>query len=68
MSANYGDQFMLCPACSGRAECESVDVGVGLYLRGDYHCDCGWEIDGPEDFGFVGMDDRPFAPLEEPTP
>jgi len=53
---------MNCPACGGIAECESVDVGVGLVLRGDFACECGWEIDGPEDFGFIeGPDDGPQA-------
>lgn len=60
----YGAQFMECPACGGRAECESVDVGVGLILRGDYACWCGWEIDSENDFGFVLMDERPFCPLD----
>ena len=62
--SNYGAQFMTCPNCGARAECESVDVGVGLYLKGDYACHrCDWEINGPNDFGFVGMEDREFAPL-----
>jgi hypothetical protein len=30
--SNYGDQFMKCP----------VDVGVGLYIRDEYICDCGY--------------------------
>ncbi len=63
--SNYGDQFMKCPNCGGRAECESVDVGVGLYLRGDYACpDCGWEIHSENDFGFIDVDEVPFAPPE----
>ena len=41
--SNYGDQFMTCPECGKRAESDSVDVGVGLYIRGDYSCECGWE-------------------------
>lgn len=61
---NYGDQFMKCPMCGGRAECEAVDVGVGLYLRGDYCCHaCGWDIDGPVQ-PELSMDERPFAPVD----
>lgn len=63
-SSNYGQQFMTCPACGSVAQCDAVDVGVGLYVSGQYICDCGWEIDGPDDFGFVGMEDRPFANIE----
>lgn len=62
---NYGDQYMRCPACGATAKCEAVDVGVGLYLRGDYTCSrCDWEINGPGDFGFVGCDDVPPAPVD----
>lgn len=41
---NYGDQFMKCPDCGGQAESDAVDVGVGLYIAGNYWCECGWEI------------------------
>lgn len=41
---NYGDQFMACHECGGQAESDAVDVGVGLYITGNYWCDCGWEI------------------------
>lgn len=60
---------MTCPACGERAESDSVDVGIGLMVRGNFACSCGWEIDGPEDFGFVDMDARPFCPepLGEPA-
>lgn len=44
---NYGDDRMQCPMCGGIAYSDSVDVGVGLYIRGNYECSCGWEIDGP---------------------
>jgi hypothetical protein len=57
----YGADQMPCPACGGMAESESVDVGVGLMIRGNFHCDCGWEIDGPDDFGFVELDEVEFA-------
>jgi len=61
--SNYGDQFMTCPNCGARAESEAVDVGVGLYIKGDYSCSrCDWEIYGPMDYGFIGMEDREFAP------
>jgi len=63
--SNYGADQMECPACGGVAECENVDVGVGLYLRGDYSCPCGWEIGGPEDYGFVTLDQVEFAPIGE---
>ena len=33
--SNYGDQFMTCPECGGRAESDAVDVGVGLYIAGN---------------------------------
>jgi hypothetical protein len=55
---------MPCPACGGIARCESVDVGVGLYCKDDFTCECGWEIDGPNDYGFIEMDEREFAPPE----
>lgn len=46
--SNYGDQFMTCPMCGSIAESEAVDVGVGLYIKGDYVCSqCDWETDGP---------------------
>jgi len=61
--SNYGNQFMKCTNCGSIAESESVDVGVGLYIKGDYAChNCDWEIYGPLDYGFVGMEDRKFAP------
>lgn len=40
----HGDQFMACPECGGQAESDAVDVGVGLYIAGNYSCECGWEI------------------------
>lgn len=57
--SNYGDQFMACPNCGATVEAESVDVGVGLYIRDEWACACGWEMYGPLDFGFIGCDDRP---------
>ena len=76
--SNYGDQFMKCPECAGTAESDAVDVGVGLYIAGNYWCECGWEItaDGkanvatyddwfPEedsDWVSIGYSDPPPAP------
>lgn len=36
---------MRCPECGGIAESDSVDVGVGLYVRGNFACPCGWEYE-----------------------
>jgi hypothetical protein len=36
---------MRCPECDRIAESESVDVGVGLIVRGDFICDCGWQAE-----------------------
>jgi len=61
---NYGAQFMACPKCGNTVEAESVDVGFGLYINDEWACDrCSWEMYGPLDFGFIGMDDREFCPL-----
>jgi hypothetical protein len=62
----YGADRMKCPACGGIAESDSVDVGVGLIVRGNFSCECGWEIHSPNDFGFLDLDERPFAPPEVP--
>ena len=62
----YGADRMKCPACGDIAESDSVDVGVGVIVRGNFNCACGWEIDGPEDYGFIEMDERPFPPHREP--
>jgi len=61
MSALAPDQ-MRCPQCGDIAESDSVDVGVGLQVRGNFVCECGWEIDGPDDFGFVEIEEVEFAP------
>lgn len=39
---NYGDQFMRCPECGGVAEAECVDIGVGIYIKDEYECSCGY--------------------------
>lgn len=36
--------MMICPECGGKAYSDSVDVGVGLIVRGNFECECGWEI------------------------
>ena len=43
MNGNHRADQMTCPECGGIAESESVDVGVGLVVRGDFVCPCGWE-------------------------
>ena len=60
----YGADRMKCPACGGLATCESVDVGVGLVIRGDFSCACGWEIDAEGDFGFIEEHEIEFPPVE----
>lgn len=60
---NYGQDRMECPMCGKTAYSDSVDVGVGLYIRGNFECECGWEIDGeiqPE----LSMDWIKTLPLE----
>lgn len=44
-SVRLRDDQMICPECGSIAESESVDVGVGLYIRGNYECACGWEYE-----------------------
>lgn len=61
--SNYGSQFMECPECGRTVEAESVDVGVGLYIKDEWACVCGWEMYGRLDFGYVKMDEREFCPL-----
>lgn len=64
MSSNWGADRKPCPVCGGVAECESVDVGVGLILNtaAGFMCyDCGWQEGGPDDFGFIDIDERPFV-------
>lgn len=61
---NYGSDKMACPQCGGVAECESVDVGVGIYLHPDgFSCHCGWIENGPDDWGFITESERPFVPV-----
>lgn len=38
-----GPGEMLCPRCASVAQCELVDIGVGMQQVTPYHCeDCGW--------------------------
>lgn len=40
------DDQMICPDCGAVAESDSVDVGVGLLVRGNFYCAaCEWDID-----------------------
>lgn len=48
---------MKCPNCGGIAESDSVDVGVGLYVRGNFACSCGWEIDAEGKMNVAAYDD-----------
>jgi hypothetical protein len=55
-----------CPACKAPTTVDTVDIGVGNMPVGERYCMnplCDWEESGPTDFGFVGMEDRPFAPV-----
>jgi lysyl-tRNA synthetase class I len=40
---NLPADAMLCPECGKIAYSESVDVGVGLIVEGNFVCECGWE-------------------------
>lgn len=64
----------ICPQCGELAECDSVDVGVGLILNTEagFYCGaCGWQENSENDFGFVPENgEGAFAPIdtfEEPT-
>lgn len=64
--SNYGQDRMDCPQCGAIVHAESVDVGVGLYIKDEWACDqCGWEMYGPMDHGFLTMEEIPSSPLEE---
>lgn len=63
--ANYGDQYMPCPECEGTAESDAVDVGVGLYISGNYACNlCGWESDADGKAAVATYDD--WFPDQDP--
>ena len=63
---NYGSDKEVCPNCGDMAEADSVDVGVGVYVNYDtMHCvTCGWAPDGPDDFGFVTLEEIETLPVE----
>lgn len=48
---------VVCPECGHIAECESIDVGVGLYISGNFSCDCGWESDADGKFNVASYED-----------
>ncbi len=45
MSRNLPLDQMVCPECGGIAESDSADIGVGLMVRGNFACLCGWAIE-----------------------
>lgn len=45
MTKPLAQDQMVCPECGGIAESDSVDVDIGLIVRGNFACACGWEID-----------------------
>lgn len=48
---------MVCPECWRVATSESVDVGVGLIVRGNFECACGWEYDADGKLNVATYDD-----------
>jgi hypothetical protein len=48
-----------CPACGGKTY---VDHYENFALEA--YCPCGWEEGGPDDHGYLTMDERPSAPPE----
>jgi hypothetical protein len=46
-----------CPACGGKTY---VDHYENFALEA--YCPCGWEEGGPDDHGYLTMDERPSAP------
>lgn len=51
---------MICPSCGSITVSDSVDIGVGIQVRGNFHCKC-CEWDMPED-------PAPFALIEDDDP
>lgn len=51
------DDQMRCPSCGGIATSDSVDVGVGLYVAGNFSCSCGWELEAEGKLNVVSYDD-----------
>jgi hypothetical protein len=59
---------MTCPRCSGIAESDSVDIGVGIQVRGNFYCPaCEWCAEEPTDaeLGLDDMGDELFAAARE---
>lgn len=53
MTYTYRADQMACPNCGGIAVSDSVDIGVGLQVRGNFACDaCHWCADAE-----LGLDD-----------
>ena len=50
---------MICPKCGRIAESDTVDIGVGLQVRGNFRCyGCGWSVEPPTADG-LGLTDWP---------
>lgn len=56
MTRIYPSYQMECPDCGETAESDHVDVGVGIIVRGNFACLCGWEYeaDGKANVGEYG--------------
>lgn len=48
---------MHCPECGCIATSDSVDVGVGLIVRGNFECRCGWEYDADGKMNVAAYED-----------
>lgn len=48
---------MICPECGAIAVSDSVDIGVGIQVRGNFYCEaCHWAkptAETPLDLGFL---------------
>lgn len=66
--SNYGDQYMKCPECGGVAEAECVDVGVGLYIKDEYECSCGYNSSARQRMNVATYDDYFPAAANENVP
>jgi hypothetical protein len=53
---DLGPDQMVCPNCGSIAESDSVDIGVGIQVRGNFHCEgCEWSAEQPTD-AELGLD------------
>jgi hypothetical protein len=66
--ARLRDDQMLCPECGDIAESDSVDVGVGLYIRGNYECRCGWEYEADGRMNVASYDDYFYSQVSPCIP